>query len=519
MLNKHIHFRCAFGLTNKSNENSLGVWEGTLKLIRGWISEKIDEFGSNKDYFKDAWYFNGGSWNSSNIKNLTVETVAIKVNESKYSKYWSLRFEHPDKSFPSRNWTVDFVVEYISESLVNFSMTTLHCIRHDYIGKDPELPAPTAPKIINSFLQKFECYAGNVKLSKFPIGIKVGEIRNIWDIIKSEHRECPIILIKSNFQGEFPIDPYKLSKLLKGTANVYTFDEQDFEEELKYFLGIYYRDYNCPRGHIRIYFPEVNLKYPKDYIRHRFFTPEQTQTPEDKDEVTEIVVRVLARRYRIDSFKHYFSLEDILQKEKEEKLIKLKGNSSNQNEYISLLEDVNIENTSKIKDLQYLLNKERENSEYLILENDVLKSDIENLRREKDYEVKSAYSTLEEVIKQKDNLDEKAKVLNTFCKLPSSVFEALKLISKIQHENLFISDRAFESAHESDFDDTYSAWEALWHIGTTLRDLYISSNQIDASIFKSISGFELSLSESSLTKENKELMQHRQLNYKGKTVG
>ncbi|HEY1055565.1 MAG TPA: hypothetical protein VGE24_10525, partial [Emticicia sp.] len=168
MSNKQVHFRCSFNLKKQLNDNSNNLWTDTLKLIRNWVSEKIDEFGGNKDYFFDAWYFNGGYWNSNNVKNLKIETVIIFNDEIKNNKFWSLRFEHMDKMFQQRNWVIDFVIEYINDDLLNFSLTTSHFIRHDYIGKEPELPTPTAPKIVNSLLQKYDCYAGNVKLSKFP---------------------------------------------------------------------------------------------------------------------------------------------------------------------------------------------------------------------------------------------------------------------------------------------------------------------------------------------------------------
>ncbi|HEY1053910.1 MAG TPA: hypothetical protein VGE24_02215, partial [Emticicia sp.] len=61
-------------------------------------------------------------------------------------------------------------------------------------------------------------------------------------------------------------------------------------------------------------------------------------------------------------------------------------------------------------------------------------------------------------------------------------------------------------------------WEVLWHMATTLKDLYISSSQIDVNNFRSKSGFEIALSEGSLTKENKELMQYRKLDYNNRIV-
>ncbi|GAB6039045.1 hypothetical protein JCM15519_36040 [Fundidesulfovibrio butyratiphilus] len=108
-------------------------------------------------------------------------------------------------------------------------------------------------------------------------------------------------------------------------------------------------------------------------------------------------------------------------------------------------------------------------------------------------------------------------------RLPASVVDVLRILSKLLSDKIVVHESAFDSAESFSGRDDYccvcSAWRMVFEIGTTLHGLFYSEKSCDiVKKFKETTGIDIALSESSQTQTNKKLMRQRMYDYDGDVI-
>jgi hypothetical protein len=329
---QHLHFHCTFRL--HPSQVGTAEWGYIPKAIRYWIGKRLEAGGITvDDSFGRRWLFTGGDWRAKQTPRVMVATEAATGAGTLGSpEHWSLRYEIPDSAVSHRQWRTDVGVTAVGGRQFQFSLSTVHWLLPGYIGKEPDTPVPSAPGIIRMLLtaRMWGAYAGDQHLGYAVIPVLEGRANEFVNSLTSHRRTCPILLVTREHQTNKPlVDSGRLGKLLAGAASVYESESTIIDRELEYLLD---REYRCWNGSVRVYQPNVRQG---DGRRHRYFTKEDIEQLGAQN-VEEMLVRGIARRSQLALGSNVATLEDVVTKQREERLSRLRHTTGNKDELIQL---------------------------------------------------------------------------------------------------------------------------------------------------------------------------------------
>lgn len=500
-----VHYKCAFRLL----PNTKAVdWVDIIKTIRYWLSKNRNAKFDTEE-LGQRWFFIGGKTKSRGTNRSTVQ-VATEVNSGTFNRprYWALRFEHQDSDFQFRRWCTDIGVTILEDGGFDFSLILSHQLSAGYLGEEPDLPEPTAPKLVSLLLDnvKWRVYAGSLLLENEPVPLAASRVHSFWDQLKDPERKVPIILlIPEKGTSAIKVDTGRLAKLLAGTAVLYVATYDAYRELSRVIPD----EYRCYAGYIRIYEPGLHFNSPNDPKRHRYFSKADIEEY-TSSKIEYMIVRSIARHERRIRTEAVTTLEDVTSKTRELRLLQLRREGKSTDEWIKLLQDDNEDLRDKIKQL----------------ENANLSLEIK--LEEYEHNLKAMQHKMDSVEKQtslfrveNQNLSSQLNVLNFLQKLPDTLTDVIEVIEKLHPDKLYFTTRAKESAKRAKFKDAHIAWRCLWSMATVLHPLYFDSNNKGVDIeheFESRTGLGLARGESKQTRRDKHLMGLRKDTYNGKEI-
>jgi hypothetical protein len=516
MKESQLHYKSMFTLKFPPNVIEYDYWGKIVKKIGSWVFQKFScEYDCTG--IISSWLFTGGKWSPPNARLIKAETkiADLSNNPNLPPNYWAFRLEHPDNSFSHRIWRTDIALTYNENASLNVVIKIFFYISSGYIGPEPPLPTPTAPSIIKSLfiLSNDNVFVGSQQLSRAPIEIRAGDGRDLVKRIIDKNRLCPIILIRPDLNNNINLNLIKLSKVLLGNAVIYFLSDNDEYSEIQYFTTGNFAQYNCPCNCVKIYQPQINYKNANDSKRHRFFKLDNRINTE---ELVKIIIQGVFRIYNIPFNDFVTCIEDIIWKEREHRISELRKTRSQQEdqEFISLLDLENKNLTTQSN----LLKKQVHDFEE---ENITLQMEIDNSESIAKYQIDQLNQVIISQQKNQSQSNHPIQIYEIFRDLPTDLYSVLNKIGKIFEGRIVILQEAFESAREADFSDIHSSWELLWAMSTTLWELYFSEETDTANIitqFRCQSGYDLTLTESKLTKNDSRLMKQRLRQFNGKTI-
>jgi hypothetical protein len=508
-----LHYRCIFDLT-PSSEMANG-WTEIIKTIRSWIKQRTP----SDQGLGGQWFYTGGEWKPAHSPRVSIKTERVIGNGTDTQpQSWAIRFEHPCDNVAFRQWRTDIGITVLRTNEYQFSLATTHWILPEYIGEEPAVPVPSAPNIVSMLIKspRWKAFAGTEPLSCDPIPLIEGQGKEFQDRLENPNRLCPIILIAREFDTGLPkVNPSNLSRLLAGTAVVFVSDTTGVDKELEWLIP---RNYRCWNGMVRVYQPIVRFESNFDFKRHRYFTREQIEalTPEG---IVESIVRGVARRSRMLSAAGVTSLEDVWSKQHEIDSQKLREKLAGQPELQEYIANFDRENAalkrqlknsaSQIESLQLEVEAFDETKNELEIKVSALNSEIGYVRQEAD--------SIRSINRQ---LKDQNEAIQSFENLPSSVLEVIELIGRLHPDKIFFTERALTSAEDASLEDVEVAWRCIWSMATILHGLHFDEDK-PANLekeFREKTGFDLSLTETGTTKNDKKLMGLRKCTYNGEVV-
>lgn len=505
-LDHDLHFQCSFRLQRAPL--SKGQWSDVPKAVRHWIDKRLQ---ANKievdESFGRKWFFASGEWRSKQSPRASVKTnFAIGTGSEATPQFWSLRYELPDGQISHRQWRTDIGVTVLDNDDLQFSLSTTHWIAPNYIGEEPKPPLPSAPGIIPTLLTSklWRAYAGDQILSPYVTLVREGKANEFVDRIFSPKRGCPCILVAKEYSTNKPLtDSSELARLLAGAASVYESESTAVDHELEHLVDY---DYRCWNGRVRVYQPSIR---PGDGRRHRYFTKEEIQDL-GSAEIQNRIIQGIARRSQLALGVGVGTLEDVISKQREERLTQLKKNGES-SEYLELYKEEVESLLAKLKvsdsQAEYWKGQAAEASE---LGDEISRIEYENRQLAERVSIAEINA---------EAFEAKSDLIGNMEDLPDTVEDVVRVIAKAFHNKILFTERALADAKKCKLKDPNVAWRCLRSMATLLYRLHFEDELTLREVierYENQTVFELAATESQTTKNNKKLAQQRKGFYKGK---
>ncbi|QEC40235.1 hypothetical protein [Pseudobacter ginsenosidimutans] len=515
MFNPQVHYRTSFEVKKSSLSTDPSVFQTVVNLVGNWLYRHGQKSEANRNILK-PWLFRGGTWRNEHGAQAEVR-VEEYDEESRTALYWVFRYEHPDRDNPGRVWRTDVALTSSSLEAAVFSVTVTWYIRNDFFGKEPVIPQVSVPRIVRNVLESDFLYsfAGMKRLQATAQQLFTGDGKSLYEYIINIDRKLPVLVMNINSLGHL-LNPDGLQKILVGSGIVYWYDDVDVYNEMNYMWGGN-REYQCAADTIRVYMPSLDRNRPSDYKRHRYFALYDYE--ERSGELLRIISQNLFRMSAINmdifSVTNIESLNSYIQRKKLKALkdaANLHEGSIEDREYIHALEQ---DNEIAHENLRDTLDKLKEADDQIL----DLAVKVELLEG-REAEIENQYK---EFALQQAHFSELSGELEGIRELwksfPTNLEELLVLFKAISPDKIVILDDALRSARESKFQHLGLAWEVLTSTSSILHDLYfkVQSGNFEM-LFANQTGLELTLKESSATKDSTRLMALRKRNYNGELV-
>jgi hypothetical protein len=291
-----------------------------------------------------------------------------------------------------------------------------------------------------------------------------------------------------------------------GNSNIFFESDNTISEYLRTLP--YFLEYRCNNGAVRIYLPNADYRRTTDSFRHRFYTPASIKE-ETAGEVVKIISESLVRRSVFANLMSIQSIDDI------ERLII----EQSLKEAIASKRDDKIIDVyqQQVQNLKTLLNeKEFELSQYCRLYDDK-DAEAENLRGEIKVIAEQNFS-LRTQNKQLAEASAGNDVLSLPEKVPTCLVELLDWIESGFPKKVVVLEEAKRSADGFEVRDINRAYKLLRSIPDVLHDLMFSGDGDKRAQYANSTGFELSMTESKMTKRDGSLAKLRRRRFNGQDI-
>lgn len=485
-----------------------------------WLFGRYTGVRCNRLGIIKPWLFLGGEW-FSELPDVSAETRTFRASapETDPPRYWTFRLQERDPDHLERYWRTDIGITSVDNQRFDISVVLSHFIVPGHFAKDPPEPAPAVSSAVDYLfdLEGSSVQCAGQRLYSFPQPLEVGQAEGFVKMLTDPARRHLLVLVRPDESGTFQINPESLAQILVGNANVYYYESEQVEMEMRRYLGDQYALYYCARNAARIYQTGVNFRDPKDYGRHRYFL---YRGYADVHELESVVFKGLQRR-KEPPFADFVSFkEDLTHKQKEHRLRALmvvEKSAAENAEYLKLVEEEMLMLQQSQDEIDEVLQQKEE--EILYGEGEI--EELDQKVRRLEFEKEQLQRLLREHERKASLYEQMQYIVNHFSKLPETLGEATAMLGTLQNQRIHFLEEAQKSAQEADFSDIPAAWNLLWHMATTLWSLHFEQKCDLKTIemnFRALTGYELSFTEGHHTKESARMMAERTRSYLGREI-
>ena len=361
--------------------------------------------------------------------------------------------------------------------------------------------------------------AGDERLIEYPCRLAVGDGKRWVERLKSRERRCPLVFVSGTAGShEALLDTERLAWLLVGSAVVVTPDSRVVDEELQQLLP---KEMRCWGGAVRVYQPGVRLEDKSDRRRHWSFYPEQIHE-QGNEVVEEMLVRGVARRAGPIQLTTLATIEDVATKQREARLAELRATraSAKDTEWIQLLEEDNEALAEKLQATQQDLDQAE-------TERDLMQADMEERVGSAEHEMKNWRGRALEAEKKAGQLAKVESLLGDMSELPESVPEVIDWMARGFPGRIIFTEGAQKAAKRASINsagEIATVWRCLHAMATVLWEMHFGDGASGGNAgtltkqFQDKTGFELTFTESGVTKADKKLMSLRLVEFDGEKI-
>lgn len=489
-----------------------------------------------------------------------------------FPRYWAMDYDEPDGSIWARRWHTSVgIVSEGARCVVNVRITNY--LVPGYVGNSPKQPESTTPNFVRSLVALESCrtLVGNMVVGERPVFLTPQNYADFIRMLVSDRRELPMIVVASDHEGRLPINVKDLAYKVLGMARVFVlrFSDTDLRamERKAFVKGKPSWEFRTRPGFVRVYKPHMKATSNVDATRHRYFGPDDIErygtnfnnmlsksltrswAQNDEDVVDVLDIRSLTRRARnaelrerlerlSESSRQASSTRQVrrhYEQESNATIEELRRLLEERDKVIDELEengqfwqDLANEYAADLDGATELADEERSTlkaqvagyiSELADKESEI--SDIQDRLSKKEYEAKSAWAQIGEL---NDRLVSATHALQSFediSHVPGCLSELLDLLAHLYPGRVCVLEEARKSAQ--DFDGRYvldDEWQILKSVPTVLWGLYFgqSPSQNIPQDYQIETGFELALTEGSMTNKGGKYAKQRLRTYRGEGI-
>lgn len=226
-----------------------------IQLVAQWVDKRV----KRKNYI-DAQRLAKGirEFRLKDGSTLTSRATLIDENSRTYPFWFSAQLTHPDDKTPGRRWTTEIgLYQKDINEVVKFSLL----LKTDEVSSRVNTPIQaTRPKLIQSIINCCHPVSNTA-------GLKVKHLtqenaRAFLNEVEHEERTYPLIILSTNQDGKYPVEPKKILSILSGLADVIAIPTQENTFAIEKIVG---RRFIAFGGAINIVFPGRQLTNKKAY--------------------------------------------------------------------------------------------------------------------------------------------------------------------------------------------------------------------------------------------------------------
>lgn len=508
-LHTNLHYQASFSV--RSREGSDESWKLLVKTVRSWMREK----SGIGDSIGGSWFYTYGKTEHPHIRGQFVETNReIGSGTPDEPEFWAARMQIQDRTIPDRYWRTDIGLMAKGGGEFTVGVTVENFLRPGYLGPEPIPPSFSAPQIVERLLADYWMpHSGDLPLTNGPLEFQASEVPEILSLLASTQRRCPIVWVTRERTYLDPlVAPHGLTAKIAGAAAILVSRDGEAESALIEALP---RRFRAMDGMVRIYQPGVRLDNEMDAGRHRYYSKYQIDELGPSQVAVEII-RALTRRMDLGRHDAVFSLEDVADRHRRNRLSQLRSDRSGErdDELIQLLEEDNERLGQQVEELQAEIDA-------LELKTLQFEEDAEEAKRRGDHELTYRLEAEKGLAIANRSLE----TIEQFKELPSNILECAERIQALHGQKIVFTDAAMASAKDASFndvrDDLPDVWRLLWGLATDLHELVFQKDLERRTLeaeFKSRTGFDFSFTESDTTRRDNKLMAKRQFVFGGKEL-
>jgi len=464
------------------------------------------------------WFRAGGSWRHGAV---TLHVVRGEELVGDAPRHWSVRFEHPDSRYSHRWWRTDIGLTALDDGRCRVAFSTVHWLKPGYVGEEPPKPVPSAPSVVSKFVKSsaWHAHINDFRLQVLPVVIDALDVDTLLGLLRDPKRQFPIVYVSRSAAG-LHLDSHRLAKLLVGSAVVVHADSIETDVALARLLP---RKFSATGGMARVYLPEVKPDLRSDARRHRYFLRIHIQRL-GATAVEELIINGLARRLLAPINSNVSSPEDVAAKDRLFRMAALRasleaGGDKAGDLVLEELEYYKAE-VDRLSEAMAELRPLQDDLEFVELEKQELADSLGELKsRNAKLQAGAAGATKVEV-----DLRKALAAARHLPELPSTVRSCCDRIHALFPTRVAFSPDALRAADASCCDKNIKyvqvAWKVLWACAADLWEVHFDpapgENDPQAA-FKDRSGFDMSLSEGSMTKKDPNLSALRKTILDGET--
>lgn len=506
--------------------------------------------------------YHGGSYRK--MRTCLCSRAIVDNGSPLVPEAWAMDYDEPDGRQNLRRWHTS--VGYVSDATDGSCIVNVRIFNYmlpGYIGDTPGQPSTNVPRFVRDLIRPpygsspFQVCVGETVMAPYATKVTWENIDTVFtDDLLSRDRKAPMVLVSSNRDGEFPVDPEEIAEKLIGTANVFSIDASDRGTTAAYGRRYGSRGdldrYAVQVNQVRVYQPGVNPSRPGDVKRHRFFGLDDMQ---GRNDFTDMIARSIMRNWSreqsgvvdvtdVEARESKRRNEDlrrrldelVRQREAQAPAAQAEDLAEALERIAKLEEDVNVWQAlatefegamgeadtarsdsleAQVAELSGRIEELSDEVEIAGYDLDKKDGDIKRLEHEKS----EAYAQRAKA--QSDLARERAanEALRSIDSVPRNARDLLEVVSKVNSDKIVVLSSALESAEK--YKGKTSLDEMLEMLKSLSTVLWPALFGDDASgnvavDYEARANFGLAMGESKLTKNNAELMRLRTFDYRGK---
>jgi len=493
MNNTTTHYQTSFRVTDSDGEAFFRL----KRAVHGWVLGKESDHNLRGEENAKSFFFRG-HWSNLFRTRATVTTDSLLDAQG---DAWAIHYTEIDGEVGAkRYWYTDIGLKR-AEGVVIVSVRVSFAWNSESLENEPEPPRPSVPRVIRYMLKDNIVFSGRpeFRLIEKPIVFsKVGTGDVLCKFIQSPDRRYPLIVFNGDSRNQI-CEAEKLARELTGKCQVAVIaTNEELAEEVRHFLP---EEYWVREDRMRVYFPfSTRFNLP---TRHRYYNVHSPEYGEDRQGI----IDGLLRRHSLMETGAVETVDDVKRLITRNNLLKLKESVPEHQkelaEFFKLHEEI-----EKQRD-QY-----KHEAESYAAEVDQREAEVSAERAEVSRLKYDCAAYLNQIAELSQSCVDTANLLPG---LPSTLTEVAHAAKRF-FPRLIITERAVAAAEKyPECKSVSEAWEMLRHMNNTLFQLkFVDGGKELERSFKDKTGYELGMSEGRNTKRDKDLMDLRRFEYKGK---